>query len=126
MRKLYDKIIILSFLLIIIFISCANQVIPYLTVTDVYYEENFIKVSLSGAPNENKCMEAFSFYKDNLEIKGSFKFSDKDFYFYPTEKIDAKHDYLVEISTELEDTKGHSLQYSYIYNFSTKEENIPP
>ncbi len=126
MRKLYDKLIILSVVLIFIFISCANQVIPYITVTDVSYKENFIKVSLSSEPNENKCLEAFSFYKDDIEIKGSFKFSEKVFYFYPTEKIDAKHDYTVEISTELEDTKGHSLEHPYIYKFSIKEENIPP
>ena len=126
MRKLYDKVIILSILLSSIFISCANQVIPYIKISDISYEESYIKVSLSNEPNENKCIEAFSFYKDDIEIKGSFNFSEKDFYFYPVEKIDAKHDYIVEITTELEDTNGHSLQYLYIYEFSTKEENIPP
>ena len=80
MRNFYDRLIILFFIFSIS--SCANQIIPYLSIEDVKVEESFIKVYLSGNPNQNKCIEAFAFYKDDIQITGKFSFSEKAFLVY--------------------------------------------
>lgn len=124
MRTLYHKLI--SVLFLFIFSSCANQIIPYLSIENIDFKDDYIRISLTNTPNQNKCIEAIKIYKDDSEMKGSFYFDDKNINFYPYEEIQEKHDYLVEISTELEDIDGHSLKHSYIYKYSTKSESIPP
>lgn len=120
----FKNILILFFIFLII--SCDNSIIPYLQVEEVVIKTDKVDIRLSSVPNQNKFMNAFSFYEDDTQIEGSFDFNDVNISFFPNTMVTEGHNYNVEITTELEDITGHSLQYNYFLSKSTKTEDIPP
>jgi hypothetical protein len=113
-------------LFLFVFCSCTNTVIPYINIKGISFDSDSVCITLSEEPNQNKFMNAFSFSQDNEKVLGTYNFDKKTVTFYPHCKIEKHHDYFVEISTELEATNGHSLQYPYFYEYSLKNEKEPP
>lgn len=108
------------------FTACDNLLIPYLEVNEVKIENSTVVIKLSAEPNQNKFLNAFGFYEDDISVAGEYSFSSNTVVFTPHKTIAAGHDYSVEISTDLEDVKGHSLAHSFLYKYSTKTESETP
>lgn len=122
----YIKNLLRIILFLCLFISCSESVIPYLKVKDIEISEDIIKLTFSEIPNQNSAIDAFTFFEDNDSVSGTFSFEGNSLYFMPFKKIEIGHNYIIELSSNLEDIYGHSLEFDYVYKFTTKTDTTPP
>lgn len=106
-------------------VSCACNLYPEFKITDYSHNEKQICITFSQKPNVEKLKNSFLCIEDETQVTGTFEENDKTVIFYPAEGIKTNHNYKIIISTTSEDTKGISLENKFLWNFSTKETDIP-
>jgi hypothetical protein len=113
-------------LLLILFNSCAQWLLPPLRVLSCSLEEGGAFLRFSDSPQEESILKAFSMTEDGARLEGRFSFKGEEIRFYPVNGIRGGRVYRISLSTTAEDRRGNSLEEDYHCEFFTKAETEAP
>ncbi len=99
--------------------SPSGKKVLYSSVTD-------IRITFSAEMNKSRAEGSFSMTKNGSLISGNFSWDGSTLIFTPSMAIENNSIYLIEMSTDAEDTYGNSLPEKFTYTFSTAMEDGKP
>lgn len=121
-----SKNVIIALVLIVFCFSCVQELIPPLEIKDCVFVKDGIILYFSESPKENSFTNNVLFLEDDNVISGDIIFNDKIVKIIFENGIQENKNYRVNISSDLEDKKGCSLLQDYVFEHSTRKENISP
>ena len=117
-------------LLICVFIftcfSCVQQLIPALEIESCEFEKDEIVFIFSDSVKETSFRNSVSVCEDDSVISGKIIFEENCVKIILENGIQNNKNYRVNVSASLEDIKGRSLAKDYVFEHTTRTENIPP
>lgn len=108
--------------MVFVLVSCGTIMLPPMEVADCQVGKATIVVEFTLPPDLASLEDGLTVTEDGSKIEGKITISGKTAEFIPLYGIKDNYDYVIRIEAGTEDVNGHSLMDTFVYEYSTRND----